>query len=140
MYFIDLNGYVNELAWANGWSHNPIGANTPHTSKAGAGSGLACFGVNGSDSRVYFIDEDKNVNELAWANNWSRNPIGAQHGAPAAAPWSALTCFGVNNADSRVYYTANANNPVIELAWAKLPSVNWYVNDLTAVTNTPYAP
>jgi hypothetical protein len=133
VYFIDTGSEVHELAWANSWSHNPIGSST-HAPKAG-GSGLACFGVNGSDSRVYYTDTKNNVNELAWANNWSHNPIGAQNGAPQAAPWSALTCFGVNNADSRVYYVAEANNDIIELAWAN----TWKVTDVREKASTPYA-
>jgi len=148
VYFLDTNKGVIELAWDHGW-----GFADPLTGSAGAaanapsaapGSALACFGVNGSASRVYYlrptISENLNtfdVSELYWDNGWGYNaltgPGGRASGAPSAAPGSALACFGVNGSASRVYYFVNNlsfvenRTDVYELYWDN----GWGYNQLT---------
>jgi hypothetical protein len=102
-----------ENYWSNLDARCIIG---PSTLTAGAQSSLACFGVNGSDSRVYYLDSSNHVNELAWEDGWVHNDITALTGAAPAIGGSALACFGVNGSDSRVYYL-DSNNVVNELAW-----------------------
>jgi hypothetical protein len=120
--------HVIELAWANNWKRPPVNvtAQTTGAKQAQAGSALACFGVNGSDSRVYYFDSDGHVNELAWANNnWSPSDITkGTNGIPLSNIGSPLACFGVNNSDSRVYYVTD--NIVCELRWAN----GWKFNNL----------
>jgi len=118
VYFVDASFRVNELKWANGWSHpQEIVSAQNGTLHVRVGSALACFGVNNTDSRVYYIDLNSHVSELAWVNGW-RPPFDffAQAGAPLTENGSALACFGVNGSDSRVYYE-DPTNHVDELAW-----------------------
>jgi hypothetical protein len=76
------------------------------------GSALTCFGVGGQLTRVYYLDDNAQVNELAWqVGSWS----------PHRLPWiaardSALTCYGANGAATRLYYL-DADYQVNELAW-----------------------
>ena len=50
----------------------------PPAPAAAAGSALACFGVNGSATRLYYLDGNSHVNELAWNNNaWVNTNITA---------------------------------------------------------------
>jgi hypothetical protein len=57
---------VAELYWANGWGYNQLTGNGGLASGAPSpapDSPLACFGVNGSDSRVYYL-----VSNLSFVN------------------------------------------------------------------------
>jgi hypothetical protein len=120
--FVDPVIDVYELSWNNGWAYNKL------TGAGGAAGGapsallggLACFGVNGSASRVYYNGPNHDVYELYWDNGWAYNKLtgagGKAPSAPPAAPGTALTCFGVNGSDSRIYYI-DANDHVNELAW-----------------------
>jgi hypothetical protein len=73
VYYFDENNQVNELAWNDsGWSNGKLLA------YAAPGSPLACFGAGGTatvgwsdggtDSRVYYLNSDGRVVELAWRN------------------------------------------------------------------------
>ena len=76
----------------DGERHRPT-----RTRGAAAGSALACFGVNGSATRLYYLDGNSQVNELAWNNNaWVNTNITANvthppapARPPPAAPWPA---------------------------------------------------
>jgi hypothetical protein len=113
VYFLDSNGHVNELAWEGiGWRQTDVTSNAAGAPKAAAGSGLTCFGVGGSATRVYYVDTTGHLNEIAWQNNgWFHNNTPA-----AAATTSPLTCFGVGSSATRVYYLDQTNH-VFELAW-----------------------
>ena len=54
--------------------------------------------MNGSATRLYYLDGNSHVNELAWNNNkWVNTNMTANvtdPPAPAAAAGSALACFG----------------------------------------------
>ena len=101
LYYLDGNSHVNELAWNNNaWVNTNITANVtdpPAPKAAAAGSPLACFGVNGSTTRLYYLDANNHVNELAWNNNaWVNTNITANATDPPApakplpaAPWPA---------------------------------------------------
>ncbi len=101
---------------------------------AASGSALACFGVNGSATRLYYLDPNNHVNELAWNNGWSTTDMTAAAGSPIAASGSALACFGVNGSATRLYYL-DSNSYVNELAW----NSNWVNTDMTAAAGSPVA-
>ena len=130
--FVDPAIDVYELYWDNGWGYNKLtgtGGQAPGAPSALLG-GLACFGVNGSASRVYYTGPNHDIYELYWDNGWGYNKLtgagGKAPSAPPAAPGSALTCFGVNGSASRVYYI-DADGHVNELAWL---NGGWVVNRL----------
>jgi hypothetical protein len=101
-------GFLSDV-WEVGWSGTKWFADNvtaeasgnPPPATAPQGSGLTCFGVNGTDSRVYYYDNKGNVWELGWNGHWFAGNVTAQAtGNPP--PGLALTCFGVNGTDSRV--------------------------------------
>ncbi len=141
---------VAELYWDNGWNYHVLTGDqgeVPMAPPAVPGSPLACFGVNGSASRVYylggeprFVDQIADVYELYWDNGWNYHKLtganGQAAGAPSAVPGSALTCFGVNGSASRVYYTGPGDE-VYELYWDN----GWNYHKLTgAQAEMPTAP
>jgi hypothetical protein len=132
---------VFELAWnegGNNWVRSDV------TALAGAPPGgsefLTCFGVgggdhpwpSGSDPRVYQLDSNRHVVELAWVGGWVHNDLTAITGTSPAQIDSLLTCFGMGGSDPRVYYL-DSNNHVNELAWTG----NWVHTDVTAITGAP---
>jgi hypothetical protein len=52
-------------------------------------SKLTCFGVDGSATRLYYLDGNQHVNELAWNNGWSNTDMTAATPATAKAPAAA---------------------------------------------------
>ena len=79
LYYLDGNSHVNELAWNNNkWVNTDMTANvtdSTRTPRPPAGSALACFGVNGSATRLYYLDgRASHVNELAWNNGCGSTP------------------------------------------------------------------
>jgi hypothetical protein len=135
VYYADTNGDVYELAWENGsWVATNV------TAKAGApradgGNNLTCFGVGGTDSRVYYTDT-VSVYELAWENGgWVATNITAKAGAASIYRGTPLTCFGVGGTTSRIYYLDN-NSHVQELAWE---TGGWVATDVTARAGGPAA-
>jgi hypothetical protein len=133
VYYLDAGHHVNELAFANGWQPPlDITAKTG-AAAAAAGSDIACFGVGGQQSRVYYQDSKNLLNEMAYDQNkkqFAHNALGV-----AAAPGSRLACFGHNGTDSRVYYL-DSNNHVMEL-----PYINGFQKpiDITKQTGAPPA-
>ena len=84
----------------------------------GAGSPLTCFGViDGTPiaptyaARVYYVEANGQLNEMAWKNGWVNSTLPG-----TAGPGSVLTCFGYNGTDARAYYT-DANGRLNEMAW-----------------------
>jgi len=137
VYFLDQSNHVNELAWENdGW------VNTGDlTAKTGASAGTARsalmgFPVADYAARVYFLDQNSHVNELAWENNgWvNTGDLTAKTGASPAWPATALMGFPVANDAARVYFL-DQNNHVNELAWDYTVPNGWgNTGDLTAKT------
>ena len=131
LYYLDGNETTStNWRWNNNaWVNTNITANVtdPPAPAAAAGSALACFGVNGSATRLYYLDGIATLNELAWNNNaWVNTNITANvtdPPAPAAAAGSALACFGVNGSATRLYYL-DGNSHVNELAWNNNAWVN----------------
>lgn len=81
---------------------------------------MTCFGVNGVNPRVYYIDTENRLNELAWEGTWGNNVLTED----VVGPSNALACYGLGGAASRVYYVTKQNQ-VDELAW-----VGWAYNTL----------
>jgi hypothetical protein len=133
-YYVQPTGHIFELSWeTDGWYFTDL------TAKSGAapaptGTALTCFGVGGTDSRVYYMDSSGHVNELAWVGAWSSTDVTAKAGAPPGAPASALTCFGVGTSASRVYYL-EPNGHVVELAWMG----KWRYSDVTTLAGAASA-
>jgi Fungal fucose-specific lectin len=78
LYYLDDQARVNELAWQHGhWVHHVLpDPATPAT--AAPDSPLTCFGSNGTLTRLYYLDPDHRVNELAWdptAKEFVNNPL-----------------------------------------------------------------
>jgi hypothetical protein len=103
---------------------------TGPTGQALTGGSLACFGVAGGDSRVYYLDAASHMHELAWQNGWGNTDLTAAAGS-APVLGSPLTCFGVGGLQSRVYYLDGASH-VHELAWQD----GWGDTDLTAAAGS----
>jgi hypothetical protein len=142
VYYLDGNGHVNQLWWdgEGGWSS--VGRDlTAITGVAPAapGSSLACYGVGGTDARVYYLDGNGHVYELAWEQDgWVPTDLMVKTGAASAVPGSSLACYGVGGDQARVYYIGaddDGTNPsVFELAWEG----GWVPpNDLGALTGAP---
>jgi hypothetical protein len=67
LYYLDEQAQVTELAWVHGqdgaaphWNHNSL------RHPAAADSALTCYGHAGQWTRLYYLDPDHRVNELAW--------------------------------------------------------------------------
>jgi hypothetical protein len=95
---------------------------------------LTCFGVGGAATRLYYLDGNAHVNELAWEGQWVNADMTSRAGVPAAAPGSALACFGVGGTATRLYYL-DGNAHVNELAWEG----QWVNTDMTSRAGVPAA-
>jgi hypothetical protein len=63
-------------------------------------SPLTCFGFGGIEPRVYFVDLDSHITELAFeAGQWVVQTLFGR-----TAPGSPLTCLGLGGKDCRLYY------------------------------------
>jgi hypothetical protein len=131
VYYFDQHGNVIELAWADDkrWHAYNISA-AARAPAASFVSPIACFGVSGWATRVYYFDASGHVIELGWSNNneWYAGDISAACGAPPAFTPSGLTCFGVGRHASRIYYFDNYMN-LIELGWGD--NRRWYWGAIT---------
>lgn len=78
-----------------------IGSSSIDGTDPAPGSALTCFNVTGRyDTRVYYLDRQNQINELAWTGGDQANqalPYQAMAG-------SALTCFGVGGEHAQLYY------------------------------------
>ena len=147
VYFVGTNNHVQELAWASGWHLTDIsaaaGAFTPAT-----GSPLASLVYSNADPilpstsnfpRVYFVDVNGYVNELAYQGGWHAANISSVGGTAAvagiASPLAATNIGAQNGGGLRVYY-ANAAGHLYQLTW-EWGGGYWTVADLTSQTSTP---
>jgi hypothetical protein len=131
-YLVTNNNIANifELAWDNNnWiKSGPLG-NPPAT--ANPCSPLTCL-YTGSGSRVYYLDTNNNIRELAWNDGWQP----PSHQLAVARPLSPLTCL-YTGSGSRVYYLDPTNN-ICELAWNNNGwSVTNITNELATHPNSP---
>lgn len=63
-------------------------------------SPLTCFGFGGIEPRVYYVDVDSHITELAFkAGQWAVQSLYGR-----TAPGSPLTCLGLGGKDCRLYY------------------------------------
>ncbi len=139
IYYQDTGGKIGEFAdrlpEPNAWSVTPLTerTNTPVPAPATA---LAGFAGNGLDPRLYSLDPDGAVIELAWGNGkWTGGRLPGANGAAKAAPGSSLTCFGLEGKDSRVYHL-NADGKVVEWAWG---DGNWNGAPIQPTNTAPAA-
>lgn len=95
-----------QQAGAPGLATNSAGARGPNVTAAPE-SGLTCFGFKNADPRVYYLDPDNVVNQLAWVDDWFGWENTVLPGTAAAG--SHLTCFARENAFPRVYYLGPDN-------------------------------
>jgi hypothetical protein len=108
VYYVDGGGNVVELSYGgNNWVATSVGpmAGAP---PAFSPTGIACFGVGGTASRVYYFDVQRNLVELGWGpdNQWHWTDLTAAGNAPQEN--GPLTCFGVEGVSTRVYYQAGS--------------------------------
>ena len=135
VYFLDANYHVNELAWMGGrWVNTGDLTARTGAAAAAAGSAVPCYAVADHAMRVYFLDANYHVNELAWmGGRWvNTGDLTARTGAAAAAADSPLSCYAVADFAMRVYFL-DANYHVNELAWMGGRWVN--TGDLTAAAS-----
>ena len=146
VYFIGSDNHVHELAWLVNQQGQLLWNTTDLTANAKDGNGntppppitgsaLASHDFGGS--RVYFIDSDNNVHELAWVgSSWNTTDLtvvaqtDGKHPPPAIAG-SALASH--DSGGSRVYFIGSDNH-VHELAWV---GSSWNTTDLIYVTAPP---
>jgi hypothetical protein len=123
LYFIDSANHVCEMEWdGNGFVCNDLTGSAQNGSShpPAAGASLTCFGVNGSATRLYFVDSKNHLCEMAWeGNGFACNDVtgAAQNGSSRPAPGTFLTCFGVNGSATRVYYQDEIDT-LYEVAWS----------------------
>jgi hypothetical protein len=83
------------------------------------GTALTCFAMDNGDLRLYYLDRQSRVNEVAWTGEDRVSRV-----LPATAgPGSALTCFGAEGNLTRLYYL-DGQARVNELSWSKGRWVN----------------
>jgi hypothetical protein len=132
---------VEQLAWVGSWVWNDLFSALPsdqnHRLRQGQhtpfqNSGLAAMGTGGNlDPRVYYIDENGRVQELAWVGRWVWNDLFSElpsNQIPKVhkARMFAIAAMGTGaNRDSRVYYLDNTGR-VQQLAWVG----HWVWDDL----------
>ena len=83
-------------------------------------SALTGFVLKEDLLRLYYLDANNSVTELAWSSDkkqWSVSNLITRADAPAAAPGSMLMGFVLKEDLLRLYYL-DANNSVTELAWS----------------------
>jgi hypothetical protein len=77
LYYLDgARGSVNdplELGWDGLWKVTPLATfGAPRTI---SGTALTCFGVGGTDTRLYYNDGTVNLKEVAWDSGWEVNKL-----------------------------------------------------------------
>jgi hypothetical protein len=121
IYYIDTQDHVNELAWIGHWTNQvlPSGrAFPPFANPAYSDSGLACIGLNGRDSRVYYVDESARLNSLKWVGDHWVNDVLFEP-APAGPIESgrqggAVACLANGLLEPRVLYVS-AEDSIVAL-------------------------
>jgi len=121
---------INELAWHrddNNWAWRDVTVDSASTDPAATGSSSSSTTLGG-DPRVYYLDANNHVIELAWhhdSNTWAPRDLTHDVGTSInqAAPGSSLTSTTLGG-NPRVYYLDVWNN-VIELAWHSNDN-HWY--------------
>ena len=111
-YYLGTGNHVHELAWSGGeWHENVLKVKGENAPPAAAASALVSFGVGDADDpRVYYLDTDNHVNELAWYSEaWHWRDLNDDAifdegindpsitTPPAAAPGSALTGYNLGS-------------------------------------------
>ena len=116
LYYLDSNGWVNELGWTgSGWEHSSLQSlQQSNHAPAAKSSPLTSFALNGNSTRLYYFDSNGYVHELGWTGSgWEYTPLGSYQGVPAVSD-SPLTSFDLSG--TRLYYL-DINGWITELAW-----------------------
>lgn len=129
VYYIDGNKSMTQAAWSRAvppirsrWIRSVL-PGTPHP----LGSSLASIAISPTDIRLFYINTDSRVTQLAWnGTSWLNSTLPSRE----TKRDTPLTCLLINGQDLRVYYVS-ASNQLSELsqnaptsAWANgmLPS------------------
>lgn len=82
IYYIDTSDQINELAWVGTWVNNLLPSAFGGAQLVSPYSGLTCFAMNGTDSRVYYAGRFGSLSAFNWVNGaWANEEFGL--GGPA---------------------------------------------------------
>jgi hypothetical protein len=80
LYFLDPRNQLSQLAYSQSPNasdpDNSVDVRVQPASPA-PGTALTCFGVYGADPRVYYLDADHHINELAWVTSAENTAVQA---------------------------------------------------------------
>jgi hypothetical protein len=68
IYYIDTSDQINELAWVGIWVNNILPSAFGGAQLVAPYSGLTCFAMNGTDSRVYYAGRFGRLSSFNWVN------------------------------------------------------------------------
>jgi hypothetical protein len=140
LYYITANKHVEELAWfGNAW--HPRDISQAVTAPAPAGTDLLVgFGAGTNlDPRVYYVDNLRQLDELAWFNTdqmWHVYMTTAQGAVPPAS-FGAGTAVG-SGLDPRLYYFSSSRQ-VSEAAGDSRETAPWVGRSVGVEANAPAA-
>lgn len=134
VYYFDVQGHVQELAWVFGWHSGDI-TNQTGALNAAQGSGLTCYAITikNDSSRIYYTGTDGHVRQLSWMSGWSTTDLSGTTGSVIAAPGGVLASAITGTGQESVYYVS-ADSHVHQFLWAN----GWHSVDVnTGVASTP---
>ncbi|OAP59880.1 hypothetical protein AYL99_04882 [Fonsecaea erecta] len=111
IYYIDSQNLVNELAWVGRWVNTVLPSDASPGHPAAPYSGVTCFALNGSDSRVYYSGEFNRLSAMNWmGDHWENAELFLPGPAgPITVPQGgAMASFQEGN-DAHVIFIEVAN-------------------------------
>lgn len=124
VYYVGAGWHVYELAYSQqNWSYRDITAESGAPPRdANVNGNMVAFQVAGTDPRVYYVNADRHVHELAYyQGGWRHSDITARTGAPPVDTFGNWTAFPVAGTDPRIYYMADGEGTqgrhIYELAY-----------------------
>lgn len=131
------NQHIYHLFWnsSGGWQDQDVSA-VANSAAAASASPLTSFQSSDGNYRVYYLDANNHVNQLASnGGNWSNQDATTAAGAAAAASNSKLAGF-TNSAGNHVYYLGT-NQHENQLYWN---GSQWVNQDLTSAAGSSHVP
>ena len=130
LYYLGDTGNVH-LAWESfisAWSFSDLTKRIHGADRATPGSALACFGYQGQDTRVHFLNSRSEVCQIAFeGDQWVFHNLTQYAKAVPAAQGSSLACFGYQDKDTRVHFLDSEGN-VCQIAFE---GNQWVFHNLT---------